>query len=320
MIIVLFLLAVASATAQNVDSLETQALKLHYAMRYAEAADLYTKAIDGGKKTFNTYFNRGACLAECCDPMKAAEDFTKAMALQPSDSALYMRAVCYVKAKELTKGVADLTVLLERNFMFPHALALRGQAYYALGARADACTDLTQAASMGDVQALALAQERCDTSAVATEGVVVNWPQDKGPWKQVDSRDDSAMSVVVLRREREIGKDWTELGMMTSMKRVYRANPDTVMKVIHAESRKQAEDPILTFLARGVTDGRPWVIFSIEAASWKSDKHPESQMYFVVQGTSALYIIHRDVRSARLTAKEKKQWISVFKSTTIRKK
>ena len=307
-----------SAAAQNVDSLETAALQLHYAMKYTEAADVYTKVIDGGKRTFNTYFNRGACLAECCDPMKAAADFTKAMEFQQSDSALYMRAVCYVKATELAKGVADLNVLLERNLMFPHALALRGQAYYALGARSDACTDLTRAASMGDVQAAALAKERCDTAATVTEGVLIDWPQDKGPWKQVDSRDDSAMSVVVLRREREIGKDWTELGMMTSMKRVYRAHPDSAMSVIYAEARKQAVAPKLTVLDRGTTEERPWVIFSIEAATWNSDKHPESQIYYVIQGKAALYIIHRDVRRATLTPRETKKWVAVFKKATIK--
>ncbi len=318
--LLLLLLAFLPMHAQNTDSLETAALKLHYSMKYAEAAELYTKAIDGGKRTFNTYFNRGACLAECCDPMKAAEDFTRAMELQQSDSALYMRAVCYVKATELMKGVTDLTVLLERNLMFPHALALRGQAYYALGARADACADLARAAAMGDVQAAALAQERCDTAAAVTEGVVIDWPQDNGPWKQVDSRDDSTMSVVVLRREREIGKNWTELGMMTSMKRVYRAHPDSAMKVIHAEARKQAVDPRLTVLDRGVTDERPWVIFSIESASWGADHHAESQIYYVVQGKAALYIVHRDVRRATLTPREVKQWVKVFRTATIKQR
>lgn len=317
----LLLLFLSSFHLQSSDSLETAALKLHYAMQYKAAAEMYTLAIDGGKRTFNTYFNRGACLAECCDPMVAAADFTRAMELQRSDSALYMRAVCYVKGNAMRLAIADLDTLLQRNELFPHALALRGQAAYASGDRAAACADFARAAVLGDTQAVALRRERCDTAGFAHEGIVIEWPKDRGPWKQVDQRDDSTMSVVVLRREREIGKDWTELGMMTSMKRVYRAHPDTVMTVLFNESKKQATSPALTVLEHGVTEGRPWVIFCIEAGSWTTaNGQPESQIYYVVQGRTALYIVHRDTHAAQLKPAEKKLWTSVFRKTRLTQK
>jgi hypothetical protein len=74
---------------------------------------------------------------------------------------------------------------------------------------------------------------------------------------------------------------------------------------------------VLTFIEKDETAEYPWIIFTIESPSFKNDKKPESQLWYVVQGKSALYTNFRAVKEATVPKELKDKWTAFFKTGKI---
>ena len=88
---------------------------------------------------------------------------------------------------------------------------------------------------------------------------------------------------------------------------------------------KEAYEPVIEelkeygvhFIEKDEKAECPWIIFTIEAPSFKNDKTPESQLWYIVQGKQALYTNFRAVKQATVPADLKDKWIKFFKAGKI---
>lgn len=73
----------------------------------------------------------------------------------------------------------------------------------------------------------------------------------------------------------------------------------------------------VTFIEKDESVEYPWIIFTIECPSFKNDKTPESQLWYVVQGKTSLYTNFRAIKKAEIPENLKEKWTKFFKTGKI---
>lgn len=145
---------------------------------------------------------------------------------------------------------------------------------------------------------------------------MLDWP-DSEHWKVGTDQENGQQHVIELIHENETVEKWTEMGNMTSIKGVVNVPIDTAMRLMFKSAADDAINPKLTFIKKGETQGCSWIIFTIESASFKSDPHPESQVWFIVQGKQGLYTNFVALKKAKLPEDFKKKWSAFFQSMKL---
>lgn len=112
-------------------------------------------------------------------------------------------------------------------------------------------------------------------------------------------------------------ENWSELGNMTTMKGVKNVGMDQIMNLMLEQSKQNSPKAKLQFIEKDETSEYPWIIFTIESPSFKNDKRPESQLWFIVQGKQALYTNFRAVKKAKISEEDKAKWIAFFKTGQV---
>ena len=123
--------------------------------------------------------------------------------------------------------------------------------------------------------------------------------------------------VIDLIHSDETIDNWTELGNMTSIKGVTGVPMDKAMNLMFDQAKLNSPKAKLTFIEKDESVEYPWIIFTIEAPSFKNDKTPESQLWYIVQGKQALYTNFRAVKQATIPADLKDKWTKFFKTGKI---
>jgi tetratricopeptide (TPR) repeat protein len=116
---------------------------------YVQALDMYSRALERGGNTFETYLNRGITHAAMGEHERAIEDFHAALAANP-DAPGVGANLAY---EELQLGrfddcIADATASLATTPGNATALYLRGVAYARTGHAAEARADLERAVTL----------------------------------------------------------------------------------------------------------------------------------------------------------------------------
>ena len=145
---------------------------------------------------------------------------------------------------------------------------------------------------------------------------MLDWP-DSENWKVGDDQDNEQQHVIDLIHSNETIDKWTELGNMTSIKGVTSVPMDKAMNLMFDQSKQNAPKAKLTFIEKDESVEYPWIIFTIEAPSFKNDKTPESQLWYIVQGKQALYTNFRAVKQATISPELKDKWTKFFKTGKI---
>jgi hypothetical protein len=92
---------------------------------------------------------------------------------------------------------------------------------------------------------------------------------------------------------------------------------DKVMNLMFSQAKGNSPKSRLTFIEKDEQAEYPWIIFTIESPNFINDKTPESQLWYVVQGKSALYTNFRAIKKATIPAEVKDKWIKFFKTGKI---
>lgn len=136
-------------------------------------------------------------------------------------------------------------------------------------------------------------------------------------WKIGTNQENEKMVMLELIHSNETLENWTEIGTMMAIKGVTNFAMDEAMNLMYEQTKKSAPKAKLTFIEKDETVEHPWIIFTIESPSFKADKTPESQLWYIVQGKSSLYTNFRAVKKATVPADLKDKWIKFFKSGKI---
>ena len=277
----------------------------------------YTKAIKADKGNRDAYYNRGTCELALKDFNSAMDDFDKAIKLDPElAKAYYSRATVLVSQQKYTEALPDLDKTIELDPSLPNALTLRGQIRAQTGNKEGACEDFTQAKEIGDTQADKYLSQFCGNEQQLGESLMLDWPEEEN-WKVGSSQENDQMEMIELIHSDETLENWTEIGSMMSIKGATNIPMDKAMNLMFEQSKQNSPKAKLTFIEKDESVEYPWIIFTIESPSFKNDKTPESQLWYVVQGKTSLYTNFRAVKQETIPADLKAKWIKFFKTGEI---
>ena len=147
------------------------------------------------------------------------------------------------------------------------------------------------------------------------EVLKIFWPTEY-KWKIGSNQQNATQQMVEVVPGNETLNNWTILGSMLVLKEARRPLAQ-IPKVLLAQMRKRAKDAKLMVIEQSQTDGYNWIMFRIQASSFIDSPKPESQLYYVIQGKSALFINFVAVKQASLSPLFLEKWAVIFKKSKI---
>lgn len=277
----------------------------------------YSKAIKADKKNKDAYYNRGTCELALKDFKAAMTDFDETIKLDPKFvKAYYSRATVFVSQNKYLDALPDLDKTIELDPTIPNVLTLRGQIRAQTGDKTGACQDFTQAKEIGDTQADKYLTQFCGNEQQLGESLMLDWPEEEN-WKVGSSQENEQMAMLELIHSDETLENWTEIGSMISIKGAKEIPMDKAMNMMFDQAKQNSPKAKLTFIEKDESVEYPWIIFTIESPSFKNNKTPESQLWYIIQGKTSLYTNFRAVKQARVPSDLKEKWIKFFKTGEI---
>jgi tetratricopeptide (TPR) repeat protein len=306
----------AGAFAQKAQQYLQSGLEKHKNQDYKGAIKDYDKAIAADKNLTEAYFNRGTCALALKDFKTAMADFNKTLALDPAYvKAYYNRATVFASEDKYEQALPDLDKLISLEPSFPNALNLRGQIRAQTGNKEGGCEDFNKAKEFGDALADKYIMIFC-TEPQASEGLMLEWPLDE-KWKLGSNQENDKMRMIEVIHTNETLEKWTEIGTMMTVKGAKNIPMDKAMNLMYEQTKQNSLNAKLTFIEKDETAEYPWIIFLLECPEFTTDKTPESQLWYIIQGKSALYTNFRAIKKASIPDDIKAKWISFFKTGKI---
>jgi tetratricopeptide (TPR) repeat protein len=302
---------------QTADEYLKSGIEKHNLKDFEGAIEEYSKAIKADKNLRDGYFNRGVCELGLKDFKSAKKDFDKTIELDPKFvKAFYSRATVYASQEKYVEALPDLDKTIELDQTLPNALNLRGQIRAQTGNKKGACEDFNKAKKNGDKQADKYLSQFCGNEQQNGESLSLHWPENEN-WKIGSNQENDYMTMLELIPSNETFENWTEIGTMMSIKGVKNVPMDKAMEMKFEDLKKSSPKAKLTFIEKDESVEYPWIIFTIECPKFKNDKNPESQLWYITQGKTSLYINFRAVKESTVPVNLRDKWIKFFNTAII---
>ncbi|MGC4058270.1 MAG: tetratricopeptide repeat protein [Chitinophagaceae bacterium] len=302
---------------QNSQDYLQRGIEKHKQQDFKGAIKEYDLAIKEDKTNRDAYYNRGNCELAVKDFQSATADFSKAIELDPDfEKAYYGRASVSVSQEKYVNALADLDKTIDLDPSTPNALTLRGQIRAQSGNKEGACEDFNKAKQIGDKQADKYISQYCDNTQLTVESLMLDWPDNEN-WKVGSSQENEKIALVEMIHSDETLESWTEIGTMMSIKGAKNIPMDQAMTMMFDQAKQHAPNAKLTFIEKDENVTYPWIIFMIESPGFKEDNTPESQLWYITQGKTALYTNFRAVKQSSIRPEQKRKWTSFFKTGRV---
>ncbi len=119
------------------------------------------------------------------------------------------------------------------------------------------------------------------------EKLVIPWPE---TWKIGSQEKTHTMSMVELIPNNEKIDQWTIIRTTIILNGKHDAPIEATMNSTFNQAKKNAINPTLTLIDKKADGKNPWILFKIEAAVHQNNNSPESQLFYVVEGETALLL------------------------------
>lgn len=147
------------------------------------------------------------------------------------------------------------------------------------------------------------------------EVLKIFWPT-AYQWKIGSNQQGATQQMVEMIPGNQTLQNWSILGTMLVLKNAKRPLAQIPL-VFFAQMQKRAKDAKLMVIEQSQTNGYNWIMFKIQASSFINGAKPESQLYYVIQGKSALFINFVAVKEATLSPLFLEKWAVIFKRSKI---
>jgi len=148
------------------------------------------------------------------------------------------------------------------------------------------------------------------------ESLKILWLE-KYEWKLISNQENDNIHLIEIIPGKENADNWTMLGQMMSMKGTVNVPMDQAKEIFFEQAKVNSPNATLTFLEKNEEDEFPWILFKIENPSFNNAKKPESQLWYIRQGKTSLYINFIAKKDKKLKSKFVEQWSEVFKESEI---
>jgi hypothetical protein len=143
------------------------------------------------------------------------------------------------------------------------------------------------------------------------ENLTIPWPAD---WKLGSNQETPKQKMLEFVPLKESVEKWTIIGTMITFRDITNVDIESAKEMVYSQAKKNAIDPVLTVIEKNDTSKNPWILFKIEAASYKNDPNPESQLFYVIQGNENLYNNIVAVKKKTLADDFISKWSKILKS------
>lgn len=316
-IITLLLFSQLNLFSQTAREFYNLAWDKHNSQDYTGAIDLYTKAIEADETYVLAWYNRGIAYLMLNKLDEAMDDFEEVLEIDDNYfMAPYQIATFHVNNKDYDEAEEYYSKVIEINPDFEDAYAMRGQMRIVLDKKVEACEDFVKLQSMNKKKAEEYLLKFCPDQIDKKEIFALDWPDEEN-WRVADNRSKDGINTMDLLKGDETFENWTELGNMQSLIGIRNFDLENAKDFLLTESKKNCENPILTFLEKDLEAEYPWIMFTIDCAEYKNDDNPESQLWFLIQGKTSFYMCFRAMKKASIDDESIDKLSKFFKAGRI---
>lgn len=149
---------------------------------------------------------------------------------------------------------------------------------------------------------------------VRHETMKFNWPAGYN-WKTISNQNTAAAQMVEIVPGNESASRWSILGTSMIYKTIRNSSTTAVAQMVYQQTLKNAPLAKLTIFEHN--EGQHWIIFKIESPRFNTSPVPESQLYFFIQGQSALFCNFVAIKQPKLSLAFVNKWIPIFKTSHL---
>ncbi|RZK51925.1 MAG: hypothetical protein EOO91_20205 [Pedobacter sp.] len=150
----------------------------------------------------------------------------------------------------------------------------------------------------------------------AQENLKIAWPGEY-KWKIGSEQKSGNTRMVELIPGNESINKWTIIGTMVSMMGTTSVSVEKAMNATYSRTLSNAPKAKLKIIEKGIKSGSPWILFRVESPYFNNSKTPESQLYYIIQGTQALYSNFVAIKQPSLGVLFVEKWSKVFKNSML---
>jgi hypothetical protein len=149
-----------------------------------------------------------------------------------------------------------------------------------------------------------------------SDNLKIPWPTD---WKIATNQKTRTQVMMEYIPKTEDIDHWSTIGTTNIFIGKAGVPIETTMNITFSGAQKTAINPVLTLIDKNAEGDHPWILFKIEAKGFKSDPHPESQLYYVVEGENDLFSNFVALKKSSLPKDFVDNWTAIFKSSQFTK-
>lgn len=144
----------------------------------------------------------------------------------------------------------------------------------------------------------------------------IHWPEEY-QWKVAEQAEDETQEIMILVPGNESMENWTIQGTMISMKGTRMDNLDVFYDLVVEQIKAEAIKPKVTIVEKNYSVKNPYILFKLEAKSFKSDPNPESTLFYLIQGDTSLFLTVVSIHEPKLSKDFLKTWKTIFLSSSF---
>lgn len=148
------------------------------------------------------------------------------------------------------------------------------------------------------------------------ESLKIVWLE-KYEWKILSNQEDGNIHMLELIPGKENANNWTMLGQMLSIKGAIDVPMEDAKNMMFEQTKVDSPNARLTVIEKNEDDEYPWILFKIEKPKNKGNKKPESQLWYIKQGKTSLYVNFIAMKKKKLKKDFVRDWSKVFKESEI---
>lgn len=146
------------------------------------------------------------------------------------------------------------------------------------------------------------------------ESLKIIWLE-KYEWKLLSNQENDNVHIIEIIPGKEEAENWTMLGQMMSIKGALNVPMDKAKDLMFEQTKTTSPKAKLTVIEKNEQDEYPWILFKIENPNFEGDKKPESQLWYIRQGKTSLYVNFIAKKKKKLKEEFVEEWSKVFKES-----
>lgn len=148
------------------------------------------------------------------------------------------------------------------------------------------------------------------------EKLKIFWPEEY-KWKTIVNTTDSLSSFTQVIPDNENASNWTISGSLRTTKNLVAPNLDLIIQSYTKSALRESSKAKVTVIERNDSTKNIWVLLKVETSDFPNDPVPESDFWFIQQGSSNHFAAFIAIREKEFSKSFIEKWSRIFKTSKI---